>query len=41
MKAQLVYENLNFNREGTPYEKLGIGKYVIPSLEEILKDSPS
>lgn len=26
MRAQTVSENLNFNREGTPYEKLGIGK---------------
>lgn len=29
MRAQTVSENLNFNREGTPYEKLGIGHHGI------------
>ena len=38
MKAQFVYENINFNREGTSYEKLGIGKHVIPPIEELLKN---
>ncbi len=29
MRAKFVNENINFNREGTPFEKLGIGHHGI------------
>lgn len=38
MKAKFIYENINFNRGGTSLEKLGIGKYFIPSVKELLKN---
>jgi len=49
MKAQFVYENLDFNREGTPLDKIGIGEKNIievngvtgpsgPITDDVIKD---
>jgi len=36
MRAYFISERINFNREGTPLEKMGIGKHKIPSAKQLI-----
>lgn len=38
MKAQFVNENIEFERGQDPKKAMGIGRYFIPPIEELLKD---